>query len=1144
MAAPATEQSEAGEWARKAERYRVALFGAEEVSFNHPDRLKFKSSEKELSNKLETGKRNKKEYDGSNRWEPFTNGQGVKIWYHQNLNKVTRVDPFLGRKQSMVAPDAQLSQTSEEKEGEEEKERVQYSAADILDTMEMIESQVEAILEQSHALSSLVCDDLREISKRMSNVRQQIQQGGSLDDRDDVEALVEFEKLPWEFDNAHVHQYRRQALEHILSLGDDDQYHTWHVPQFKSNIPLPLTQDKVFSVQIHLPRPPSDPNDQEKQSEEPPVCRLGISERDTVDKILAVAYEKCPQPPEQLGPLSDWVLKAEGSCDYMMGEELLFEYDSVRKKLRNGKPVRLVMVRRPEPVVYDPEVDLRQQYMERVVMELKPVVPTLHRGLNVAQNWQELTELPLRELHIPFRFRLVGLDHISDHSMPRLGSQPLTDSTDKLFVRSYLIHGFNIVDDSKVETPAFEIREHLNYSKECRLPLNLSELPRECRMVFEARSVSPGGEEQLVAWAVLPLVDESGALLSGRQAIRLWSVEARNKGKHKKRDLGPDFIFRATTRDNRSDRQAAVLLAEFDRWELPVVAPLTEKYRAPDIAIVGAEVPLASLKPKEEARLRFWCTEDAADVLEGIPADDKELLWRMRHSMVKYPKALPKFLQCVKWAIPEHKFEAYRLLKSWEKFERPEHALELLDARYPDYTVRKHAVDVLMELDDEQLRMYMLQLTQCLKFEPYHHSPLSEFLISRALKNPHTVGHYFFWNLKAELHAPHFTERFAMLLEHYLSNAGLYAHELRKQASAMLKLQKVAEMIVKMKRRGATDEEAMAEYRRELRRLNSDFFEPMGKFRLPFNSKVEATKLLIPKCRYMSSKMVPLWLVFQSADPEDKEPLYFIFKSGDDLRQDMMTLQLLKVMDRMWLQNDKDLKMTPYEVIATGVNDDGEGVGMIQVVMNSDTTSGIQLKYGGGAVGALRLDPIDQFIRQYNEGQHKYEKAVDNFIASCAGYCVATFVLGIGDRHNGNIMVTKDGHLFHIDFGHFLGNFKKKFGVNRERAAFVFTPEMAYVIGGRKYRKSDKFKQFGELCSEAYKALRENASFLETLFILMTAAGMPELMEEKDIYYMREKLALNMPWKKADQRLHAEIRKSLDTTYRRIDNMIHNLRHG
>jgi len=36
--------------------------------------------------------------------------------------------------------------------------------------------------------------------------------------------------------------------------------------------------------------------------------------------------------------------------------------------------------------------------------------------------------------------------------------------------------------------------------------------------------------------------------------------------------------------------------------------------------------------------------------------------------------------------------------------------------------------------------------------------------------------------------------------------------------------------------------------------------------------------------------------------------------------------------------------------------------------------------------------------------------------------------------------------LFHIDFGHFLGNFKKKLGFKRERVPFVLTEDFTNVI--------------------------------------------------------------------------------------------------
>ena len=107
---------------------------------------------------------------------------------------------------------------------------------------------------------------------------------------------------------------------------------------------------------------------------------------------------------------------------------------------------------------------------------------------------------------------------------------------------------------------------------------------------------------------------------------------------------------------------------------------------------------------------------------------------------------------------------------------------------------------------------------------------------------------------------------------------------------------------------------------------------------------------------------------------------------------------VISVMDHIWHMEGMDLRMTPYTCLATG-----HQVGVIQVVRNAKTVYQIQRK--AGKLAAIQVDSTQlyKWIKSHNE--NNVDQALETFTRSCAGYCVATFILGIGDRHPDNIMV-------------------------------------------------------------------------------------------------------------------------------------------
>jgi phosphatidylinositol-4,5-bisphosphate 3-kinase len=233
--------------------------------------------------------------------------------------------------------------------------------------------------------------------------------------------------------------------------------------------------------------------------------------------------------------------------------------------------------------------------------------------------------------------------------------------------------------------------------------------------------------------------------------------------------------------------------------------------------------------------------------------------------------------------------------------------------------------------------------------------------------------------------------------------------------------------------------------------------------------------------------------------------------------------------------------MTVYGVLSTG-----DSVGVIEVVRNAETLAQIH-KTRGGAKAALDDKAVLVWLKSHNQTDELLRTAIDNFTRSCAGYCVATYVLGIGDRHSDNIMIKRTGELLHIDFGHFLGNFKSKFGVRRERVPFVLTNDFLHVImkgleSKSRHDEQERKEYFLDLCERAYMVLREKADLFISLFMAMLSTGIPELRSSSDISYLQQTLDLGKSEDHARRHFRSRLSEAMGNQLStRINWLLHNM---
>lgn len=612
------------------------------------------------------------------------------------------------------------------------------------------------------------------------------------------------------------------------------------------------------------------------------------------------------------------------------------------------------------------------------------------------------------------------------------------------------------------------------------------------------------------------LIDYKNNLRSGLITACMWPDEAAGATQTCAENLSDDITLPPT-----------ILSFELPEYAFPVVFPSGE----PPERLISQLTYYEKIQTRKHGKLaRSTQEQEISNILDTDPLyklkdSEKWHIWMNRDSLKEDPKALCKFLLSVPWDQPYAVHMVHCLIDEWEEPD-PISALELLDYNYPDSKVRQYALSRVNKLCDEDIAPFLLQLVQILKYELTHDSALSRFLLQRGLRNTKMIGHVMFWHLAAEMHIPSIRERHGLILEEYLNMCGSHLESLAKQKYVINDLSRIAYRIKDKEIKGL---EAKIEYARH--ELENIFWPE--EFCLPLNPNIVASGIIPSKCKVMSSKKLPLWLVFKNAEVGGKD-IYVIFKAGDDLRQDLLTLQLFKVMDNLWKKEDLNLHLQPYGCVCLG-----DEVGMIEIVLNADTIGNITAERGG-AKAALKSDPLEVWLKKNNPTPEEYAKCVDNFMYSCAGYCCATYVLGIGDRHNDNIMLQRNGNMFHIDFGHFLGNYKTILNIKRETTPFVFTPMYAQVLEGK---SSEKFNEFVKYGSAAFNILRKNSHLLMTLFLLMLGTGIPELTSAKDVEWLRRCLYLDKSNEEASDAFRSLVMNSLKNQRVKLNDVFHIAKH-
>ena len=415
--------------------------------------------------------------------------------------------------------------------------------------------------------------------------------------------------------------------------------------------------------------------------------------------------------------------------------------------------------------------------------------------------------------------------------------------------------------------------------------------------------------------------------------------------------------------------------------------------------------------------------------------------------------------------------------------------------------IRKYAVGRLAAVaSNAEIQLFMFQLVQSLRYDSEEDQSVASFLIGRASQDDQ-LATMLFWYLQCEgVDYEQVSEQLWSALGR--SEAGMKIRDaLELQCEFRERFVDIADVLSAPPLRALEAGYSKGEILRDAIRGNLSARAPRSvisrvnlsiklnfpqvggdavEIPIPLDPNLSLVRVDESKSFCIKSAKAPFVVTCEVFNKTSRqvEIKRYMFKKGDDLRQDQLVIQFISLFDNLFKSYGLDLRLTPYKVLATSTDD-----GFIEFVADSNTLSSVLSNHGNDLLTYFRS------IRPRADAPYGVDPAVlDAFARSCAGYCAITYVLGIGDRHLDNLLITTDGRLFHVDFGFILGRDPKPFP-----PPMKLCREMVDGMGGT---GSVYYRSFVSKCTQAFLIIRRHASLLVSLLYLAAEANLKDMREQ------------------------------------------------